>query len=75
MVTTLAPCWYCGGLIVQFGIRAVVVGESRTFQGGIDWLRARGVEIIDLDSDECVRMLTGYINAHPEVWDEDIGEE
>jgi creatinine deaminase len=75
MVTTLAPCWYCSGLIIQFGIGAVVVGESRTFQGGIDWLREHGVEIIDLDSDECVQMLTDYINAHPEVWNEDIGEE
>lgn len=75
MVTTLAPCWYCSGLIVQFGIGAVVVGESRTFQGGIGWLRERGVEIINLDSDECVQMLTDYINANPNVWNEDIGEE
>ncbi len=75
MVTTLAPCWYCSGLIIQFGIGAVVVGESRTFQGGIDWLRERGVEIIDLDSDECVQMLTHYINANPDVWNEDIGKE
>lgn len=75
MVTTLAPCWYCSGLIIQFGIGAVVVGESRTFQGGIDWLRERGVEIINLDSDECVQMLTDYISANPDVWNEDIGEE
>jgi cytosine deaminase len=73
MVTTLAPCWYCSGLIIQFGIGAVVVGESRTFQGGIDWLRERGVEVIDLDSEECLQMLTGYIAEHPEVWQEDIG--
>jgi len=75
MVTTLAPCWYCSGLIIQFGIGTVVVGESRTFQGGIEWLRERGVEVIDLDSGECVRMLTEYIEAHPDVWHEDIGEE
>lgn len=75
MVTTLAPCWYCSGLIIQFGIGAVVVGESRNFYGGIDWLREHGVEIIDLDSDECFQMLTAYINTHPDVWNEDIGEE
>jgi cytosine deaminase len=74
MVTTLAPCWYCSGLIVQFRIGTVVVGESRTFQGGIDWLRERGVNVIDLDSPECVALLGGFIHAHPEVWDEDIGE-
>ena len=74
MVTTLAPCWYCSGLIVQFQIGKVLVGESRTFRGGIDWLRERGVEVIDLDSPECVQLLTGYIAAHPDVWNEDIGE-
>jgi cytosine/creatinine deaminase len=74
MVTTLAPCWYCSGLILQFRIGAVVVGESRTFRGGIDWLRERGVEVIDLDSADCERLLAGYIREHPEVWNEDIGE-
>jgi cytosine/creatinine deaminase len=74
MVTTLAPCWYCSGLIVQFQIGKVVVGESRTFKGGIDWLRERGVEVVDLDSSECVNLLTTFIHAHPDVWDEDIGE-
>lgn len=74
MVTTLAPCWYCSGLIVQFRIGAVVVGESRTFQGGVDWLRSRGIEVIDLASPECEKLLATYIHAHPEVWDEDIGE-
>jgi cytosine deaminase len=75
MVTTLAPCWYCSGLIIQFGIGAVVVGESCTFRGGLDWLRERGVAVSDLDSGECVRMLAGYIAQHPDVWREDIGEE
>jgi cytosine deaminase len=75
MVTTLAPCWYCSGLIVQFGIGTVVVGESRTFQGGIDWLRERGIEVIDLDSEDCVRLLNSFISAHPDVWHEDIGED
>jgi creatinine deaminase len=74
MVTTLAPCWYCSGLVRQFGFRTLVVGESRNFQGGIEWLRALGVEIIDLDSQECVTLLAEYIAAHPEVWNEDIGE-
>jgi cytosine/creatinine deaminase len=73
MVTTLAPCWYCSGLVRQFGFRTVVVGESRTFQGGVDWLRSLGIEVIDLDSQECVDLLGGYIAAHPEVWNEDIG--
>jgi creatinine deaminase len=73
MVTTLAPCWYCSGLIVQFGIGAVVVGESRTFQGGVEWLREKGIEVIDLDSSECRELLESYIAAHPEIWNEDIG--
>ena len=74
MVTTLAPCWYCSGLVVQFQIGKVIVGESRTFRGGIDWLRERGIEVVDLDSPECVEMLATFIKAHPDVWDEDIGE-
>src|SRR5499427_6604391 len=75
MVTTLAPCWYCSGLIRQFGIGTVVVGESVNFQGGIDWLRENGIEVIDLKSAECVGLLAKYIIEHPEVWKEDIGEE
>jgi cytosine deaminase len=75
MVTTLAPCWYCSGLVRQFGFGTVVVGESRTFQGGIDWLRSLGVQIIDLNSEECALLLGNYIRANPEVWNEDIGEE
>lgn len=74
MVTTLAPCWYCSGLIRQFGFRTVIVGESRTFRGGIDELRSLGVEVIDLDSQECVDLLTGFIHEHPDVWNEDVGE-
>jgi cytosine deaminase len=73
MVTTLAPCWYCSGLIRQFGFRRLIVGESRTFQGGIDWLRENGVEVIDLDSPACRDLITSFITAHPEVWNEDIG--
>ena len=74
MVTTLAPCWYCSGLIRQFGFGAVVVGESRNFQGGIEWLRSLGIRVIDLDSQECVTMMAGYIREHPEIWNEDIGQ-
>lgn len=75
MVTTLAPCWYCSGLVRQFGFGRLVVGESATFQGGIDWLRENGVEVVDLDSAECKALLGGFIAAHPEVWNEDIGVE
>jgi cytosine deaminase len=74
MVTTLAPCWYCSGLILQFRIGAVVVGESRTFRGGIDWLRERGVKVVDLESAECAQLLRGFIRQYPQVWNEDIGE-
>jgi cytosine deaminase len=73
MVTTLAPCWYCSGLVRQFGFRKVIVGELRTFQGGIDWLRSLGVEVVNLDSPECFDLLKGFITAHPEIWNEDIG--
>jgi cytosine/creatinine deaminase len=75
MVTTLAPCWYCSGLVRQFRIGTLVVGESRTFAGGLDWLRDNGVEVIDLDNGECRELLEGYIAEHPEIWNEDIGEE
>jgi len=74
MVTTLAPCWYCSGLIRQFGFGTVVVGESRNFQGGLDWLRSLGVKVIDLDSQACASLLAEYIRTHPEIWNEDIGE-
>ncbi|MBX2992378.1 MAG: nucleoside deaminase [Bacteroidetes bacterium] len=75
MVTTLAPCWYCSGLIRQFNIGKVVVGESVNFAGGIDWLRENGIEVVDLHSQECIDMLATYIKQHPEVWNEDIGQE
>lgn len=73
MVTTLAPCWYCSGLVRQFGIGTVVIGESVNFRGGIDWLREHGVVVIDLRSDECIQLLGDYIAAHPDVWGEDVG--
>ncbi len=74
MVTTLAPCWYCSGLVRQFRIGTLVVGESRNFQGGVDWLQEHGVRVIDLDSQECADLMNGYIGEHPEIWNEDIGE-
>ncbi len=74
MVTTLAPCWYCSGLVRQFGIGTVILGESQTFHGGIDWLRENGVEVIDMNSAECKEMLGAYIAANPDIWNEDIGE-
>jgi cytosine deaminase len=75
MVTTLAPCWYCSGLVRQFGIGMVIVGESVNFPGAIDWLREHGVEVVDLHSQACIQLLKDYITANPEVWNEDIGEE
>jgi cytosine/creatinine deaminase len=75
MVTTLAPCWYCSGLVRQFGFVTLIVGESQNFQGGVDWLRSLGIKVIDLDSAECVSLLSEYIRANPEVWNEDIGRE
>jgi creatinine deaminase len=75
MATTLAPCWYCSGLVRQFAIGTVVVGESVNFRGGIDWLRDHGIAVIDLHSAECVEMLANYIAANPAIWNEDIGED
>lgn len=75
MATTLAPCWYCSGLIRQFGIGTVIVGESVNFRGGAAWLRENGVEVIDLASQECIEMLGKFIRENPAVWNEDIGEE
>src|SRR6266851_6238226 len=68
MVTTLAPCWYCSGLVRQFRFGSVVVGESRTFQGGMEWLRSLGVQVVDLDSSECFTLLGDYIRNNPAVW-------
>ena len=73
MVTTLAPCWYCSGLVRQFGFPTLVVGESRNFQGGVEWLKSLGVNVIDLDSRECSTLLGNFIKANPAIWHEDIG--
>ncbi len=74
LATTLAPCWYCSGLIRQFKIGTVVVGESKNFSGGLDWLRENGVKVIELDSRECIDLLSDYIEKNPAIWNEDIGE-
>ena len=74
MVTTLSPCWYCSGLVRQFGIGTVVIGESRTFHGGHDWLAEHGVAVTVLDDERCVAMMAEFISARPELWAEDIGE-
>ncbi|MFD5627796.1 MULTISPECIES: nucleoside deaminase [unclassified Streptomyces] len=73
MVTTLSPCWYCSGLVRQFGISRVVVGESATFRGGQDWLAEHGVEIVELDDPGCTALMRGFIEDHPDLWNEDIG--
>jgi cytosine deaminase len=75
MVTTLAPCWYCSGLVRQFGFGALVVGESRNFKGGLEWLRLLGLPVFDLDSSECASLMKEFIRANPKLWNEDIGEE
>lgn len=75
MVTTLAPCWYCSGLVRQFNIGTVIVGESVSFRGGLDWLIENGVRVIDLRSQECIDLLQKFIAEKPHVWNEDIGEE
>ena len=74
MVTTLSPCDMCTGAILLYGIPRVVIGENRTFMGGEDLLRSRGVEVVVLDDAECVAMMRGFIAEHPELWNEDIGE-
>ena len=75
MVTTLSPCWFCSGLVRQFGISRVVIGEARTFYGGHDWLAENGVEVVLLDDPECVEMMTRFIAEKPEIWFEDIGQD
>ncbi|WP_093154198.1 nucleoside deaminase [Saccharopolyspora antimicrobica] len=74
MVTTLSPCWYCSGLVRQFGISRVVIGEARNFHGGHDWLAEHGVEVVLLDDPDCTRMMADFIAARPELWYEDIGQ-
>jgi cytosine deaminase len=75
MYTTLSPCDMCTGAILLYRIPRVVIGENRTFLGAEDLLRSRGVEVVNLDSPECVELMRAFIAEHPDVWNEDIGEE
>lgn len=74
LVTTLAPCWYCSGLIRQFNIGTVVVGESVNFAGHLDWLRDAGVNVIELRDPQCIELMGRFIEQRPDIWNEDIGE-
>ncbi|KAA0093150.1 nucleoside deaminase [Mycolicibacterium sp. P1-18] len=74
MVTTLSPCWYCSGLVRQFNIGAIVVGEAKTFSGGHDWLAENGVDVTVLEDERCIQMMSDFVETHPELWLEDIGE-
>jgi len=74
LVSTLAPCWYCSGLVRQFRIGTIVAGESVNFAGALDWLRQGGARVVDLESADCVRLLGEFIRHHPDLWNEDIGE-
>ncbi len=75
LYSTLMPCYFCAGAAVQFGIKKVIVGESRNFAGGPEFMRAHGIEVIDLDLPECHRMMAEWIAANPALWNEDIGVE
>jgi cytosine/creatinine deaminase len=74
LVTTLAPCWYCSGLIRQFNIGTVVVGETVNFEGHLDWLREAGVKVIEMNDTACIALMKSFIEQLPEIWFEDIGE-
>ena len=75
MVTTLSPCWYCSGLVRQFAITGLVIGEADTFSGGHDWLARHGVAVTVLGDAQCRRLMTEFIEQHPQLWFEDIGED
>lgn len=75
MVTTLSPCWYCSGLIRQFGISSVVIGDARTFAVAHDWLHEAGIELIVLDDERCIRVMQAFTREHPDLWREDIGQQ
>jgi cytosine deaminase len=74
LYSTLMPCYLCAGAVVQFGIRKVVAGESRTFEGALQFMKQHGVEVIDLDSSECYEMMQDFIKKNRELWHEDIGK-
>jgi len=74
LYSTLMPCYLCAGAVVQFGIKKVIVGEGETFDGAEEFMRAHGVEVINLDLDECKQMMYAFIENNPKLWSEDIGE-
>ncbi len=73
MVTTLSPCWYCSGLIKQFGIGRVIIGDDVSFKGGQDWLIEQGFDVTIVNDPELIAMMGDFIHTHPELWNEDIG--
>ncbi len=74
LYSTLSPCDMCSGAALLYGIPSIVVGENRTFQGPEDYVRSRGVEVTVVDDPECVELMEAFMSAHPELWNEDIGE-
>jgi cytosine/creatinine deaminase len=74
LYSTLMPCYLCAGAVVQFGIRKVIVGESRNFGGAKEFMESHGVEVVDLDSQECIEMMRVFILSNPNLWQEDIGK-
>ncbi len=74
LYSTLMPCYLCAGAIVQFGIKKVIVGESKTFEGAREFMESHGVEVIDLDIDYCKQLMSEFIRDHPLLWNEDIGK-
>jgi creatinine deaminase len=73
LYSTLMPCYLCSGAVVQFGIKKVFAGEARNFKGGPEFMKAHGVEVVDLDDPECVELMRRFIAEKPELWNEDIG--
>lgn len=73
LYSTLMPCYLCAGAVVQFGIKKVYAGESKTFSGAREFMESHGVEVIDLESEECVNMMNKFISENPKLWNEDIG--
>ena len=74
LYSTLMPCYLCAGAVVQFGIKKVYAGEDETFGGAKAFMESHGVEVINLDNEECKAMMREFVAEHPELWYEDIGE-
>ncbi|GFE68494.1 nucleoside deaminase [Chroococcus sp. FPU101] len=74
LYSTLMPCYLCAGAVVQFGIKKVIAGESKTFPGAREFMESQGVEVIDLDLEDCQKLMQDFIQEKPELWNEDIGE-